>query len=69
MKIDIQKINELEAWYALFNDPEFLAGTPEDYYDARLALADDLVARGVIDKWEWKELMEAADAGYSEELG
>lgn len=69
MKIDIQKINELEAWYALFNDPEFLAGNPEDRYDARLALADDLVARGAIDKWEWKELMEEADAGYADELG
>lgn len=69
MKIDIQKINELEAWYVLFSDPEFLAGSPEDRYDARLALADDLVARGVIDKWEWKELMEEADAGYADELG
>ncbi|MCO7614534.1 hypothetical protein NJH83_30300 [Pseudomonas chlororaphis] len=68
MKIDSQKISDLEAWNALFTDPQFLVGSAEDRYDARLALADDMKAQGVIDADEWAELVEEASAEYAEEV-
>ncbi|WP_338806909.1 hypothetical protein V8U11_06825 [Pseudomonas chlororaphis] len=69
MALDIKQIDALEAWYALFNDPAFAAASPEDRYDARLALADDMLARGVIDEGEWRELIEEAGAAFADELG
>lgn len=68
MTLNIKKIEELEAWHALFNDPEFADASPADRYDARLELADDMRARGVIDTSEWQELVEEAAARYADEL-
>ncbi|AZD07587.1 hypothetical protein C4K26_2184 [Pseudomonas chlororaphis] len=69
MALDIKQIEELEKWYALFNDPEFAKASPEDRYDARLELADDMLERGVIDEGEWRELIEEAAAIFADELG
>lgn len=69
MATDIQKINEMEAWHALLNDAEFEAGSPEYRYETRLALADNLLERKVIDCGEWRELVEEALAGYADDAG
>lgn len=69
MTFDIRKIDEMENWLALDKDPAFIAGTPEYRYETRLAMADDLKARSVINAGEWRELLEEADAAYSDELG
>ena len=50
MTTDIQQVNEMEAWHALLNDAEFTAGGPEYRYETRLALADNMLERGVIDE-------------------
>ncbi|MFK3790912.1 hypothetical protein ACI2KO_11725 [Pseudomonas piscis] len=68
MSFDIKKIEELEKWYALFKDPGFPTVTPEARYEARLALADDMRAREVIDTSEWRELVEEATFAYAGEI-
>jgi hypothetical protein len=69
MTTDIQQVNQMEAWHALLNDAEFTAGGPEYRYETRLALADNMLERGVIDSGEWRELVEEAVAGYADEVG
>lgn len=69
MTTDIQKINEMETWHAVLNDAEFEAGSPEYRYETRLALADNLLERKVIDCGEWRELVEEALAGYADDAG
>lgn len=69
MTINIEQVNALEAWFALRNDPAFISATPEARYETRLALADDLQVRAVIDSGEWRELVEEAGAAYADELG
>ena len=69
MTINIEQVNAMEAWFALRNEPEFIAATPEERYERRLALADDMKERGVIDSGEWRELVEQAQAAYVDELG
>ncbi|MDY7532443.1 hypothetical protein RGV33_12270 [Pseudomonas sp. Bout1] len=69
MAINIEQISAMEAWFALRNDPDFIAAAPEDRYESRLVLADDMKERGVIDSGEWCELVEEAVAAYGEELG
>jgi hypothetical protein len=68
MEINIDQINAMEAWFALRNDPDFIAATPEERYETRLALADDMKERGVIDSGEWREMVEEATTAYAEEL-
>jgi hypothetical protein len=53
----------------LRTDPDFISATPEDRYEARLSLADDLQEKGLIDSGEWRELVEEAQATYADELG
>ena len=69
MAINIDQVNAMEAWFALRSDPAFLSATPEERYEARLALADDLKQQGLIDDGEWRELTEEAVAAYADELG
>ncbi|TFF13753.1 hypothetical protein EXW72_08185 [Pseudomonas sp. BCA14] len=69
MTINIERANAVQAWFALRGDPAFISTTPEDRYEIRLALADDLKAYGAIDGKEWQELVEEAAAGYSDEVG
>lgn len=69
MTIDIEQINAMEAWFALRNDATFLSATPEERYETRLKLADDLLERKLVDSGEWRELVEEATAAYAEELG
>ncbi|QVN04621.1 hypothetical protein JYG35_13115 [Pseudomonas rhodesiae] len=69
MTTDIQQVNEMEAWHALLNDSEFEAGSPEYRYETRLALADNMLERRVIDCAEWRELVEEAVAGYADDVG
>ena len=69
MTTDIQQVNEMEAWYALLNDAEFENGSPEYRYEARLALADSMLEREVIDCGEWRELVEDAVAAYANDVG
>lgn len=69
MTINIEQVNAMEAWFALRNEPEFIAATPEERYERRLALADDMKERGVINSGEWRELTEEAVAAYADELG
>lgn len=69
MTTDIQKVNEMEAWFTLLNDAEFVAGSPEYRYETRLALADSMLEREVIDSGEWRELIEEADAAYADDVG
>ncbi|MGY2094340.1 hypothetical protein [Pseudomonas simiae] len=69
MAINIDQINAMEAWFSLRNDPGFISATPEERYERRLALADDMKERGVIDSGEWRELTEEAVAAYADELG
>ena len=69
MTINIEQINAIKAWFALRTDPEFISATPEDRYEARLSLADDLQEKGLIDSGEWRELVEEAQATYADELG
>ena len=69
MTINIEQVNAMEAWFALRNEPEFIAATPEERYKRRLALAEDMKERGVIDSGEWRELTEEAVAAYADELG
>lgn len=49
MTTDIRRVNEMEAWSALLSDAEFEAGSPEYRYETRLALADSMLERKVID--------------------
>ncbi|AZF27475.1 hypothetical protein [Pseudomonas sp. R2-60-08W] len=53
MSIKLQHINALEVWFALRNDPKFLLATPEERYETRLALADDLKQQRLINESEW----------------
>ncbi|CRM18526.1 hypothetical protein [Pseudomonas sp. 24 R 17] len=69
MTINIDQISAMEAWFALRSDPSFISATPEERYETRLALADDLNERSVIDSGEWRELVEEAGAAYADELG
>ncbi len=69
MTINIDQVSAMEAWFSLRNDPDFISATPEDRYEGRLALADDMKERGVIDSGEWRELTEEAGAAYADELG
>lgn len=69
MTINIDQINAMEAWFSLRNDPGFISASPEERYERRLALADDMKERGVIDSGEWRELIEEAVAAYADELG
>lgn len=69
MAFDIHKIDEMENWLALDKDQAFIAGNPEYRYETRLAMADDLKARNVIDAVEWRELLEEVGAAYSNEFG
>ena len=69
MTIDIDQINAMEAWFSMRNDPDFISATPEERYERRLALADDMKERGVIDSGEWREVTEEAVAAYADELG
>jgi hypothetical protein len=69
MAINIEQISAMEAWFALRKDPDFIAAAPEERYESRLALADDMKERGVIDSGEWRELVEEAVAAYGDELG
>ncbi|AUO23264.1 hypothetical protein HX779_08830 [Pseudomonas sp. A4002] len=69
MAINIDQINAMEAWFSLRNDPDFNSATPEERYERRLALADDMKERGAIDSGEWRELTEAAVVAYADELG
>ena len=59
----------MEAWFALRADPDFISATPEDRYEARLSLADNLLEKGLIDSGEWRELVGEAQAAYADELG
>lgn len=69
MAINIDQINAMEAWFSLRNDPDFISATPEERYERRLSLADDMKERGIIDSNEWRELTEEAVAAYADELG
>nr|WP_218580402.1 hypothetical protein [Pseudomonas sp. Q1] len=59
----------MEAWYALLSDAEFEAGPPEYRYETRLALADNMLERRVIDCSEWQDLVEEAGAAYADDVG
>lgn len=59
----------MEAWFDLRNDPHFISASPEERYETRLALADDMKERGVIDGGEWRELVDEAVSAYADELG
>ncbi|MDQ0739269.1 hypothetical protein [Pseudomonas sp. W4I3] len=69
MTTDIRQVNEMEAWHALLNDAEFEARSPEYRYETRLALADSMLERKVIDCGEWRELVEEAVAAYASDAG
>ncbi|WP_242200947.1 MULTISPECIES: hypothetical protein [unclassified Pseudomonas] len=69
MTVNIEQVNAIKAWFALRTDSEFISATPEDRYEARLSLADDLQQKGLIDSGEWRELVEEAQAAYADELG
>ena len=68
MATNIEQVNAMEAWFALRNDPSFISATPEERYESRLALADDLKQQGLIDGGEWRELTEEAVAAYADEV-
>lgn len=69
MTTDIQQVNDMEVRYAVLSDAEFEAGSPEYRYETRLALADDMLERKVIDCCEWRELVEEAVASYADDVG
>jgi len=69
MATDTRQVRAIEAWFALRNGPDFISASPEARYEARLSLADDMRARGIIDSEEWSELVEEATTAYAEELG
>ena len=69
MATNIEQVKAMEAWFALRNDPTFISTTPEELYETRLALADDLKQQGLINEGEWRELTEEAVAAYADELG
>lgn len=69
MTINIRQVNAMEAWFALRTDPKFISATPEERYETRLSLADDLKQEGLIDDGEWRELTEEAVSAYADELG
>ncbi|WP_262020002.1 hypothetical protein [Pseudomonas sp. Pse35] len=52
MATNIDQVNAMEAWFALRNDPAFILATPEERYETRLALANDLKQEGLIDDGE-----------------
>ncbi|MBK3476692.1 hypothetical protein JJD66_11395 [Pseudomonas sp. MF6751] len=68
MTTDIQQVNEMEAWFALLTGAEFEAGSPEYRYETRLALADSMLERKVIDCGEW-ELVDEAVSAYADDVG
>ncbi|MDO4235641.1 hypothetical protein [Pseudomonas sp.] len=69
MTTDIRQVNEMEAWFALLTDAEFEAGSPEYRYETRLALADGMLERKVIDCGEWRELVDEAVSAYADDVG
>ena len=69
MAINIDQVNATEAWFALRNDPTFISATPEERYETRQALADDLKQQELINEGDWRELTEEAVAAYADELG
>nr|WP_314563027.1 hypothetical protein [uncultured Pseudomonas sp.] len=69
MTVNIQQVSAMEAWFALRNDSKFISATPEERYETRLSLADDLKQEGLIHDSEWRELTEEAVAAYADELG
>lgn len=69
MTTDIQQVNEMEAWFAFLSDAEFEAGSPEYRYETRLALADSMLERKVIDCGEWRELVDEAVSAYADDVG
>lgn len=69
MPRNIEQLSAMEAWLTLRNDPAFITAKPEERYEARLALADDLSEQGLIDEGEWRELTDEAVAAYAYELG
>lgn len=69
MAINVEQVSAMEAWFALRSDPAFISATPEERYETRLALADDLKQQGLIDGGEWRELTDEAVAAYADELG
>lgn len=69
MTINVQKVTVMDAWNALLDDPAFVSATPEERYETRLSLADDLKQQSLIDEGDWRELNEEAVAAYADELG
>jgi len=63
-----EKITAMAAWFALRTDPHFISTRPDERYDTRLAVADAMKDRGVIDGGEWRELVEEAALAYADEL-
>lgn len=56
MAINIEQVNAMEAWFALRSDPSFISAAPEERYETRLALADDLKQQALINEGEWRGL-------------
>lgn len=69
MPRNTEQLSAMEAWLTLRNDPAFISAKPEERYETRLALADDLRLQGLIDEIEWLELTDEAVATYAYELG
>lgn len=49
MTSSLSQVDDLEAWLALDNDPAFIAGTLDYWWETRLAMSDDLKCRHVVD--------------------
>lgn len=53
---------------ALDTDPAFIAGTFDYWWEARLAMSDDLKCPNVVDDLEWGNQVEEAVGTYASKL-
>lgn len=60
------KTQELELWYTALHNEQLRQGSPEFYHGRLEAHAETLYRLGVIDEEEYRDLVEQAQAAYSD---
>lgn len=61
---DDRREQALAAWHKLLDEPEIRMDV-EEQYDELLKMADDFKAQGIIDRDDWRDLVEQAGAFYA----
>ncbi|TWC17137.1 hypothetical protein FBY06_11815 [Pseudomonas sp. SJZ085] len=61
---DDRREQALEAWHKLLDEPEVRMDA-EEQYDELLKMADEFKVQGIIDRDDWRDLVEQAGAFYA----